>query len=178
MRLTPVFPRLNAVKAGKTADDLQTTVKALPKNAITESVAPVEKKTEVPVKGSDVTEKVAEMTPTDAVKTSESKTSKEVRKLKPVAYFSEVIRNFGQLYSLESAFLEEANAYVDDNGSIRIRVQSDIAATMLAGAEVFDALLRAFNAFEGGRLNKNTLLIETIASAKKNSYIDEIIDAD
>ena len=165
-------------QAGKTADDLQTTVKALPKNATTASVAPVEKKTEVPVKGSDVTEKVAEMTPTDAVKTSESKTSKEVRKLKPVAYFSEVIRNFGQLYSLESAFLEEANAYVDDNGSIRIRVQSDIAATMLAGAEVFDALLRAFNAFEGGRLNKNTLLIETIASAKKNSYIDEIIDAD
>lgn len=164
--------------AGKTADNLQTTVKTSPKNAALVSDVPTVSEAEVPAKAPAVTAKAAETVPTDAGTPNESKTPKGVRKLKPVAYFSEVIRNFGQLYSLESAFLEEANAYVDDNGSIRIRVQSDIAATMLAGTEVFDALLRAFNAFEGGRLDKNTLLIETVAAAKKNSYIDEIIDTD
>ncbi|MBQ7822132.1 MAG: DNA polymerase III subunit gamma/tau [Clostridia bacterium] len=101
---------------------------------------------------------------------------REVRKLKAVPYFSEVVRNFGAMYTLESAFLEEASAYAEDNGSIRIRVQSDIAATMLSSGDAFDALLRAFNSYEGGRLDKNSLLIETTASAKKNSYIDEIVE--
>ena len=47
---------------------------------------------------------------------------------------------------------------------------------MLAGEETFNALLSAFNSYEGGRLDKSTLLIETVSSAKKNSYIEEIIE--
>lgn len=101
----------------------------------------------------------------------------ETRKLRPCGYFGEVVNNFGQLYPMESAFLEDARAYHQDNGAIRIRVDSDIAAAMLRGPEVFDTLLRAFNAYEGGRLDKNTLLIETVAASKQNSYIDEIIES-
>lgn len=101
--------------------------------------------------------------------------TRNVRRLKPLGYFSEAVRSFGQLYSLESAFLEEAVAYADESGAVRIRVGSEIAAQMLAGEDVFDALLKVFNSFENGRLTKNTLLIETVESAKKNSYIDEIV---
>ncbi len=102
--------------------------------------------------------------------------AREKRRLKPVAYFAEAIRSFGAMYPLESAFLETAGAYAEDNGAIRIRVESDIAVMMLTGSEVFDSLLKIFNSYEGGRLDKNTFLIETVAAAKKNSYIDEIIE--
>ncbi|MBQ4137109.1 MAG: DNA polymerase III subunit gamma/tau [Clostridia bacterium] len=116
----------------------------------------------------------------EAFKTEEKKIAsndpREVRRLKSVPYFPEVVRSFGALYTLESAFLEEASAYAQEDGSIRIRVQSDIAAMMLAGEETFNALLSAFNSYEGGRLDKSTLLIETVSSAKKNSYIEEIIE--
>ncbi|MBO7148859.1 MAG: DNA polymerase III subunit gamma/tau [Clostridia bacterium] len=116
----------------------------------------------------------------EALKASEAKNvtvdTREVRRLKSVPYFPEVVRSFGALYTLESAFLEEASAYAQQDGSIRIRVQSDIAAMMLAGEETFNALLSAFNSYEGGRLDKSTLLIETVSSAKKNSYIEEIIE--
>lgn len=110
-----------------------------------------------------------------AAQDSVTSDSRSVRRLKPLGYFSEAVRSFGQLYSLESAFLEEANAYADDSGAVRIRVGSEIAAQMLAGEDVFDALLKVFNSFENGRLSKNTLLIETVESVKKNSYIDEIV---
>ncbi len=99
------------------------------------------------------------------------------RRLKPCGYYSEVVSNFGQVYPLESAFLEDARAYIEENGTVRIRVDSDIAVTMLSGNEVYDTLLRAFNAFENGRLDKNTLLIETNAQSKQNSLIDEIIES-
>lgn len=102
--------------------------------------------------------------------------TREKRCLKPVAYFAEAIRSFGAMYPPESAFLETASAYAEDNGAIRIRVESDLAVMMLTGREVFDSLLKIFNSYEGGRLDKNTLLIETAAAAKKNSYIDEIIE--
>lgn len=107
----------------------------------------------------------------------ESKTSGEVRRLRPCTYFGEVVSSFGRMYPMESAFLENARAYVQENGTIRIRVESSIAATMLLGGEVYDTLLRAFNAYENGRLDKNTLLIETTEASKQTSFIDEIIDA-
>ena len=98
------------------------------------------------------------------------------RKLRPLSYFSEVITSFGLMYPPESAFLEGATAYLQDNGCIRIRVESELALMMLTSGEVFGALLKIFNSYENGRLDKNTLLIETVSAANKNSYIDEIIE--
>ncbi len=102
--------------------------------------------------------------------------NRDVRRLKKLPYFSEAVRAFGDMYPMESAFLDSAIAYAEDNGSIRIRVDSEFAATMLRAGEVFDALLRSFNSYENGRLDKSTLLIETIEAAKKSSFIDEIIE--
>ena len=47
---------------------------------------------------------------------------------------------------------------------------------MLKEAGVFEGLLKIFNSFENGRLDKNSLLIETVETVK-NSYIDEIIES-
>ena len=102
--------------------------------------------------------------------------NRDVRRLRKLPYFSEAVRAFGDMYPMESAFLDSAIAYAEDNGSIRIRVDSEFAATMLRAGEVFDALLRSFNAYENGRLDKSTLLIETVEAAKKSSFIDEIIE--
>ncbi len=100
----------------------------------------------------------------------------EVRRLKPVGYYSEVLMQFSELYPLEGAFLEDASAYIDENGCIRVRLATEIAEMMIKEAGVFEGLLKIFNSFENGRLDKNTLLIETVETVK-NSYIDEIIES-
>ena len=83
---------------------------------------------------------------------------------------------FSELYPLEGAFLEDASAYIDENGCIRVRLATEIAEMMIKEAGVFEGLLKIFNSFENGRLDKNTLLIETVETVK-NSYIDEIIES-
>ena len=83
---------------------------------------------------------------------------------------------FSELFPLEGAFLEDASAYIDENGCVRVRLATEIAEMMIREAGVFDGLLKIFNNFENGRLDKNTLLIETVETVK-NSYIDEIIES-
>lgn len=102
--------------------------------------------------------------------------NRDVRRLKKLPYFSEAVRAFGDMYPMESAFLDSAVAFAEDNGNIRIRVDSGFASTMLTAPEVFDALCQAFNTYENGRLDKSTLLIETAEAAQKSSFIDEIIE--
>ena len=192
-RLSPTVDALNArVAALERALESGASVRSsVSKDDVTEPVKPVEVKKkpahfyepmpEPPIIGASDDKKIEPAgEKTEAVKASEAKPvtadTREVRRLKSVPYFPEVVRSFGALYTLESAFLEEASAYAQQDGSIRIRVQSDIAAMMLMGEETFNALLSAFNSYEGGRLDKSTLLIETVSSAKKNSYIEEIIE--
>ena len=100
----------------------------------------------------------------------------EVRRLKPIGYYSEVLMQFSELYPLEGAFLEDASAYIDEDGCVRVRLATEIAEMMIKEESVFSGLLDIFNSFENGRLDKNTLLIETV-EAVKNSYIDEIIES-
>ncbi len=104
------------------------------------------------------------------------KPAAEVRRLKPIGYYSEVLVQFSELYPLEGAFLEDASAYIDEDGCIRVRLATEIAEMMLKETGVFEGLLKIFNSFENGRLDKNSLLIETV-EAVKNSYIDEIIES-
>ena len=47
---------------------------------------------------------------------------------------------------------------------------------MIKEDAVFAGLLKIFNSFENGRLDKSTLLIETVETVK-NSYIDEIMES-
>ncbi len=191
-RLSPTVDALSVrvaelermIETGAVPAKTQTKAASVDKTAVDTTVKPETEKKKAahyyePVPEPPVVEKNTKKDFSESAHTSDAKGSSpsEVRKLHTVPYFSEVIRNFGAMYTLESAFLEEASAYSEDNGSIRIRVQSDIAKMMLSSTETFNALLSAFNAYEGGRLDKNTLLIETVSSAKKSSYIDEIVES-
>ncbi len=130
-----------------------------------------------PVQTAVKTEKSSESKPVTV--TSEPPKARpvgEVRRLKPIGYYSEVLMQFSELYPLEGAFLEDASAYIDENGCVRVRLATEIAEMMIKESGVFEGLLKIFNSFENGRLDKNTLLIETVETVK-NSYIDEIIES-
>ncbi len=190
-KLSPSYEALNArvaalerAAAGGAAiaptPELQATVTLQTKKTVEtakpESVKRDEPKPE-PVKTVSEAEPKPESKPaTSSPEAPKPKPAGEVRRLKPVGYYSEVLVQFSELYPLEGAFLEDASAYIGEDGCIRVRLATEIAEMMIKEAGVFEGLLKIFNSYENGRLDKNSLLIETV-EAVKNSYIDEIIES-
>lgn len=102
---------------------------------------------------------------------------KPKRRLVPVSYYAEAVERFARDFPLEGAYLDEGRAYREDNGRIRVRLGSEFALGMVASDAAYAKLLEVFNGFESGRLDKNTLVLESVETVSRDSYIDEIIDS-